>query len=158
MNRTDKLLWLAGLEMDCPGIEIGDGEYSGCTAPAPPADCPGCKGTGKVPKFPMLRKFAVEHRFCPRYEECSLPPILVVHYGDCGSRGYVIEDNLAAALDAAESIDYSHTDIDHDEGGGYLIDIINWTGTGDYVSGFEGRGTTRNEAAIDALYQAVGGQ
>src|SRR3990167_6060308 len=49
MIDQDTALRLCLLDKKCPGIEIVEGEYSGCTAPAFPADCPVCCGPGRVP-------------------------------------------------------------------------------------------------------------
>lgn len=38
----------------CLGIPLGDGNYTGCTAPEPPADCPICGGKGL--RWPQLSR------------------------------------------------------------------------------------------------------
>ena len=52
LTHQDRLLWLAGLEIECtndsiPGKVRNGNEY---------LDCPICGGTGKVARFPMLRE------------------------------------------------------------------------------------------------------
>jgi len=101
---TAKLVAVAEATKKCLGIEIELGVYSGCSCPAPPADCPICKGTGQV--FVLPNSMRMECLTCKgggSWWRAS------THYGildewhicpDCQGRGWDPSRDLAAWIPA----------------------------------------------------------
>ena len=100
-THLDRLLWLAGLETLCPClVEELYPQCSVCTDIMGPGKhsekCLQCGGTGKVPRFPMLR------------QECStFEGVPIEDWRDdrrcsyCQGRGFIPVDDLEATRKAA---------------------------------------------------------
>lgn len=134
LTHAERLLWLAGLMVKCSCPECHGNPVVDSYVCQGKQLC--CKGTGEVPRFPMLR------------QECSgahsqiFDNIDSFYCDDCHGRGWVPVNNLEATLEAINSelmFDRSR------RGWACLIRGHEWT---EWCA-------LPNEAAVLALYQAV---
>ena len=145
-THQDRLLWLAEQEVDCPIYHSNNIEPT-CTHITPHCLTCVCGGTGKVPRFPMLREECSTFEGVPiedwrDHERCDL----------CWGRGWVFVDSTDATLEALATE-------------GFFVKFIkrirkmwettlyqnpSWLPWGD-----GGEGDTPNEAAVETLYRIV---
>ena len=152
MTHQECLLWLAARKIDCPCAPPGRGcaacgEYMQGTKHAP--NCKhGCKGTGKVLRFPTLRQSREYHQDCIPFGFCNLDAICKVEVGNCQGRGWLPADNLEAELDIASKLLPGFILWPYAEDGKW---IAQYRGTMLYSEGNE----KPNEAVVDLIYKAV---
>lgn len=123
MTHQERLLWLAEREKDClhpnpqwipehpdPGCEEGKWKCSECGAEKTKAYRQILEiwtgGTGKVPKFPMLRE---ECPNCRGQITESKNKDSNISCSPCANRGWIPVDNLEATLQGCISAGYSIT-------------------------------------------------
>ena len=122
MEAEEMLKELADLEIPCEDTDCHNGYIGTRPHVTEPLECPTCKGTGKVPVFPMLRTKCKSfippcphgEDDCPGWREKTLDEArlcleeLLVAYWKMGELGeidwYDMADAIYAALSANESV------------------------------------------------------
>ena len=153
-THVERLLWLAGLEVPCPNC-FPFPDVVGRIPTIP--HCKDCKGTGKVLRFPTLRRECscipdTEH---PAYNAAD-GRVSVWHFNSepvprsrcpiCKGRGGVPVDDLDATMPCAHEWHFEKWE---------KKDIRAMCHLTLFSGGYVGYGPNYNEAAVRVLYQEV---